>query len=451
MVVAYCDGLPLALEILGSYLRGRTIKQWENVLSKLQRILTKSIHEKLKISYDGLDDDSEKDIFLDICCFFINKDRNYVTQILDGCELHAENGLQILIERSLVKVGRNNRLEMHYLLQEMGKEIIRGSPPKDPKKHSRLWSREDVLDVLTDHTGTEAIEGISLKVSKTHSDPIDSEAFKKMKKLRLRQLDYVNLKGDYKHLSKKLRWVRWHGFPSNYTPTNIYQENLVAIDFKRSNLKVVWKDSKKLPMLRTLNLSHSPFLTQTPDFTYLPNLEKLMMKDCESLILIHESIGDLKFLLHLNLKDCKSLKDLPRSTYKLKSLKTFIISGCSLIDHLEEDIEQMESLTSLMADNTSITQLPKSLARLEGLKHGYVSFPGHEGRGQDIFPSLIWSWMSPHDFPQSGIEESVQSVSSIVASIGRNSGLRGLCQFLGDLVKLPVQGQQIPSILFHFN
>ncbi|XP_028765383.1 TMV resistance protein N-like [Neltuma alba] len=260
MVVAYCDGLPLALEILGSYLRGRTIKQWEDVLSKLQRILTKSIHEKLKISYDGLDDDTEKDIFLDICCFFINKDRNYVTQILDGCELHAENGLQILIERSLVKVGRNNKLEMHDLLQKMGKEIICGSPPKDPQKRSRLWSQEDVLD------GTKAVEGISLKVPKKHRDPIDSKAFKKMKKLRLLQLDYVNLKGDYKHLSKKLRWVRWHGFPSKYTPNNFYQEKLVAIDFKYSKLKVVWKESKKLPMLKTLNLSHSTSLRQTPDY-----------------------------------------------------------------------------------------------------------------------------------------------------------------------------------------
>ncbi|XP_028791384.1 TMV resistance protein N-like [Neltuma alba] len=204
-VVSYCDGLPLALEVLGSYLHGRKEKQWESALSKLQRIPKKDIHKKLKISYDALDNHTEKDVFLDICCFFINKDSNYVTQILDGCELHAENGLQILIERSLVKVGRNNKLEMHDLLQKMGKEIIREDSPKDPEKRSRLWSQEDVLDVLTDHTGTKAIEGISLKVPKTHRDPIDSKAFKKMKKLRLLQLDYVNLKGDYKHLSKKLR------------------------------------------------------------------------------------------------------------------------------------------------------------------------------------------------------------------------------------------------------
>ncbi|XP_028765425.1 TMV resistance protein N-like [Neltuma alba] len=295
-VVAYCDGLPLALEVLGSCLRGRTIKQWKGVLSKLQRIPNKDVYKRLKISYDGLDDHTEKDIFLDICCFFINKDRNYVTQILDGCEFYAEDGLQILIERSLVKVGRNNKLEMHDLLQEMGKEIIRGSPPKHPKERSRLWFHKDVLDVLTKHSGTEAIKGISLKAPETHRERvIDSEAFKEMKKLRLLQLDYL------------------------------------------------------LDMLKTLNLSHSSYLTQTPDFTKLPNLERLLMKDCPSLIYIHESIGHPKNLLHVNLKDCKSLRYLPRNIYKLKSVKTLILSGCSLIDHLEEDIEQMESLTTLMA------------------------------------------------------------------------------------------------------
>ncbi|XP_028765369.1 TMV resistance protein N-like [Neltuma alba] len=414
-VVDYCDGLPLALEILGSCLRGRTIEQWNNALSKLHSIPHKDLQKKLKISYDGLDDDTQRDIFLDICCFFIKKDRNYVTQILDDCKLHAKDGLQILIERSLVKVGRNNKLEMHDLLQEMGKEIVRESSPRDPKKRSRLWFDED---------GTEVIQGISLKASETRREHlIDSEAFKKMTELRLLQLDYVNLKGDYNHLSKKLRY---------------------------SNLKVVWIKPQKLSMLKTLHLSHSPYLTQTPDFSYLPNLERLVMKDCRSLILIHKSIGDLKNLLHVNLKDCKSLKDLPRSIYKLKSVKTLILSGCFLIDHLEEDIEQMESLTTLMADNTGIIKVPFSLARLEGLKHGYVSFPGHEGRAQDIFPSLIWSWMSPDNIPHSRIEEFVQSISSIDISVRQDSGFCGLSPFLGDLVKLRGMWEQCRS-RFRFN
>ncbi|KAI9075680.1 hypothetical protein K1719_042377 [Acacia pycnantha] len=431
-VVDYCGRLPLALEILGSCLCDRTILEWSAALSKLQRIPNKDIHAKLKISYDGLNDYTEKEIFLDICCFFINKDRNYVTQILDGCRLHANSGLQILIERSLVKIGTNNKLEMHDLLQEMGKEITRESSHKDPEKRSKLWFHEDVLEVLTEHTGTKAIEGISLKMeTNPHREClVDSKAFKKMRKLRLLQLDYVNVEGDYKHLSRGLRWLCWHGFPLEYVPNNFHQKKLVAIDFKCSNLKGVWKEPQLLEMLKTLNLSHSSYLEKTPDFTYLPNLERLVMKDCRSLILIHDSIGDLKNLLYLNIKDCKSLRELPRSIYKLKSLKTLILSGCSLIDHLEEDFEQMEGLTTLMADNTAITQVPFSLARLGWLvQHGYVSLCGYEGRAQDIFPSLVSSWMSRSNIPQSRIEEFVQSISSLVLSVGQNSDFHGISPF----------------------
>lgn len=151
-LVAYCGGLPLALEVLGSYLFDRKFEEWKSVLSKLEQIPYDEIQAKLKISFDGLKDHSEKAIFLDICCFFINKDRTYVTQILNGCELHAEIGIQILIERSQIKVDKNNKFGTHDLLRDMGREIIRGNPPKDPEERSRLWFHKDVLEVLTEHT-----------------------------------------------------------------------------------------------------------------------------------------------------------------------------------------------------------------------------------------------------------------------------------------------------------
>ncbi|XP_028765376.1 TMV resistance protein N-like [Neltuma alba] len=435
-VVAYCGGLPLALEVLGSYLFDRKIEEWEEVLSKLEEIPNDEIQAKLKISFDGLKDDMEKNIFLDICCFFFNKDRNYATHILNGCGFKAKIGITTLIERSLLNVNRNNnKLEMHGLLRDMGREIICGSPRKDPEDRSRLWFQEDVTEVLMQNTATKVIEGISLK--KPHEVcEIDSKAFKAMRKLRLLQLEYVNLEGDYRHLSNKLRWLCWHGFPLKSIPDSLHQKSLVVVDFKYSNLRLVWKKPQLLPYLTILILSHSPHLRQTPDFTNLPNLEKLVLKDCLSLVLIHQSIGDLKKIILVNLKDCKCLRVLPKSMYKLKSLRTLVLSGCSLIDHLEEDIEQMESMTVLKADHTAITVIPKALARLEALKHGYVSFPGREGRAQDVFPSLIWSWMSPTDIPRSSSEEFLLSMSSLVFSVIQNGRFLGLSPFLGDLAKL---------------
>ncbi|XP_022642231.1 TMV resistance protein N isoform X2 [Vigna radiata var. radiata] len=238
--VDYCGGLPLALEVLGSYLCYKTIEVWKSVLLKLQRIPPDDLVRALKISFEDLRD-TEKDIFLDVCCFFIGKDRDYVTEILNDCGLHADIGITVLIERGLIKVESNNKLEMHILLQEMGREIIRQVYPEEPGKRSRLWLQDDVKDVLKENTGTEAIQGLSLELHSTSRDCFKTHAFKEMKKLRLLRLDHVQVVGDYGHISKELRWICWKGFPSKYIPNNFYMGNVIAIDLRHSHLQLVWK------------------------------------------------------------------------------------------------------------------------------------------------------------------------------------------------------------------
>ncbi|XP_050253710.1 TMV resistance protein N-like [Quercus robur] len=67
-VVEYATGLPLALVTLGSFLVGRTVKEWQSALDSSKNIKG-NIHDTLKISYDGLEEMWKK-IFLDIACFF---------------------------------------------------------------------------------------------------------------------------------------------------------------------------------------------------------------------------------------------------------------------------------------------------------------------------------------------------------------------------------------------
>ena len=50
------------------------------------------IQSVLKISFDRLDD-VEKEIFLDIVCFFKGKDKDFVSRILNGCYFYAERGI----------------------------------------------------------------------------------------------------------------------------------------------------------------------------------------------------------------------------------------------------------------------------------------------------------------------------------------------------------------------
>ena len=90
----------------------------------------------------------------------------------------------------------------------------------------------------------EEVEGISLKLQRSSKVNFSTEAFIKMQRLRLLQLDHVQLTGDYEYLSKELRWLRWHGFPLEFIPNNFYPRKIVAIDLRYSNLREVWKDTK---------------------------------------------------------------------------------------------------------------------------------------------------------------------------------------------------------------
>jgi hypothetical protein len=151
--IRYAGGLPLALTVLGSDLYGRDSYHWKSALEKYKRIpeKKKNIQEKLKISYNGLEE-SEKNIFLDIACFFNGQNVEYVTKILNSCGFFPDIGMKVLMDKSLITIESNrSRVVMHDLLQDMGREIVRQESYKEPEKRSRLWFHEDVRYVLEEN------------------------------------------------------------------------------------------------------------------------------------------------------------------------------------------------------------------------------------------------------------------------------------------------------------
>ena len=144
-MVYYCQGLPLALEVLGSLLFNMTIPQWESQLHKLAKEPMAEIHNVLKSSYDGLDR-TEKDILLDVACFLKGEKRDSVLRILDAC---AGIGIQNLKDKCLITLPYNHKIDMHDLIQQMCWEIVRENFPKEPNKWSRLWDSHDIERALT--------------------------------------------------------------------------------------------------------------------------------------------------------------------------------------------------------------------------------------------------------------------------------------------------------------
>jgi hypothetical protein len=131
-------------------LYGKDIHQWKSALDKYKRIPHTNIQERLRISYDGLHE-NEKNIFLDIACFFKGWQANHVIKILDSCDFFPVDGIKVLIEKSLITIDEDNKLAMHDLLQDMGREVVRQESPEDPSKRSRLWFHKDVRYVLEEN------------------------------------------------------------------------------------------------------------------------------------------------------------------------------------------------------------------------------------------------------------------------------------------------------------
>ena len=140
-------GLPLALKVLGSSLIARPRKVWEDYLHQLEEIPEGEILDKLEISYRGLNE-IEKNLFLDIACFFKGEDKNRVAHIEGfGCEKNIET----LKDKSLIAI-LGGKLRMHDLIQKMGWIIVSCESPQEPGRRSRLWFCKDVFHVLKENT-----------------------------------------------------------------------------------------------------------------------------------------------------------------------------------------------------------------------------------------------------------------------------------------------------------
>ncbi|XP_039160541.1 disease resistance protein RUN1 [Eucalyptus grandis] len=378
-VVSTTGGLPLSLEVLGSFLCGKKPTLWHGTINKLQKVPFKKVREKLRISYEALEH-GQKQIFLDIACFFIGTNGRIASYMWDASGFFPEEGIEVLRFMSLIKVGDDHVLKMHDQLRDLGREIVREENQEEPHYCSRLWESREVQKVLKRKKGTEKIKAIYLSKSSSEcSSKIDdqdgdihtSEQFKNLTSLRFLHVSGAHFRGDFQNSTEELKWLQWWNCPLTFEAKNFNLEDLVILDLSRGKILDEWRGWSSIMMakkLKYLNLTECRSLKGTFFLSAFTNLEVLILQNCEEVEQIDSSIGDMKSLVCLDLGFCRMLKELPVEVGKLEALKQLLLQYCPKISIVPESIGTLRNLEILDMRSSGIKELPDSIGALQNLK-----------------------------------------------------------------------------------
>ncbi|PPR97252.1 hypothetical protein GOBAR_AA23406 [Gossypium barbadense] len=297
-VVGYAGGLPLALKVLGSLLCDRDARQWTSAIEGLERDSNKEILDRLQISFDGLEE-REKNIFLNIACFFNGEEKDFVMKVLDGCEffppLYKLKVLNLKGSKNLIKAPDFTTTPNLKIL------VLEGC--------TRLVYVHPSIGVLT------RLKLLNLRGCKSlRSFPT---------KIGMESLEMLILLG-----CSKL-------------------QSFLEIDGKIEYLLELWFDG--------INIKELPSSIEN-----LSSLVLLNLKDCRDLVDLPGSIDGFEFINKLNLRDCNLCEgDIPRDISRLSSLKQLDLRSNNFIS-IPSSLTRIPKLDFLrLSDCRALKSLPE--------------------------------------------------------------------------------------------
>ncbi|KAF5469697.1 hypothetical protein F2P56_013747 [Juglans regia] len=245
-IIDYAGSLPLVLTVLGSDLYGKREKsEWESALDQYRKIPHQDIQKILQTSYDRLSE-NEKNVFLDIACFFNGQRLHGVIKILDSFDFYPNSCIPRLKEKCLISEDLDGRLQMHDLLRDMGREVVRKESP-NPGERSRLFFHKDVREVLEEDIGTERVEAIDIDFPEgddiIHLSP---DAFKNMKRLRLFRCVNAHFSGELNCLPNSIRVLDWPKCPLQSMPSKFRGDKLSILHMPRSRIQEIRLEFKAM-------------------------------------------------------------------------------------------------------------------------------------------------------------------------------------------------------------
>ncbi|THG10314.1 hypothetical protein TEA_016674 [Camellia sinensis var. sinensis] len=337
-----CQGLPVAILVVGGALKGKQKYVWKNALEKLKKSMLQKIegispklYESMKLSYDYLSMDA-KSCFL-LCCMFPEDAEIPIDELVRNCmarRLLVEKQDTLEKARDAVLTVVDTLKTCSLLLDDTNKNVVK---MHDVIRDVAVSIADDEKAILVKHgvhewpeEGTyESYLAISLRSKTVHEVP---------NKLRCSQLHTLLLECIA---------------PSVTIPDMFFDgmEKLTVLELNGVCMLQLPPSLANLVNLRMLCLNEC----QLEDITILKdlknNLEVLSLRGSDIKALPSE-IGQLTQLRLLDLRDC----------YKLSKIPQGVISNLSRLEELyiSDSFEQWEDATANKErSNVSLDELRK--------------------------------------------------------------------------------------------
>ncbi|GLJ30487.1 hypothetical protein SUGI_0603340 [Cryptomeria japonica] len=314
----FCGGLPLSLKVLGAHLYGRDEYYWELQLKKVEKIPPKDIIERLKISFDGLDQE-EKQIFIDIACLFNKKNKvelkSTAISIWKASGWSAEHAVQTLQDKCLVEVD-SNKFEMHDHLRDLGRQMANELGPP------RLWRPDTLKDM----------EGKGFKVILAETKGRCFHSFQDSS-LKCRITYFVGNSND--SAETELLWlkiVKLKGIPSWIPLRKLQYLSVCRVEEMWSTFQQQLQTKPQASFeLRKLQILYSPSLQKLPDLIGMfNNLEEL---EVGSSLLEYIRNSDITSLLE-SLKQLSNLRSLKLWCQRCDNFNRNLNLSCERLDFI---------------------------------------------------------------------------------------------------------------------
>jgi len=324
-----CQGLPLALKIIGRAMFGKASCEWEPLLKKLresrmqERSVEVQLYECLKLGYDLLSEDDWrlKDCFL------------YFAAFPEDYEIYFVRILWYWIGEGLVPArdGDDATAEAFSLLSKLcERSFIQSHGELDFPKNVLRFKLHDVMRdlafyILEKDCGTPPAKQLYFYQAGQNLKkfPKECTAISEALRLSLHKNKLVKLPESF--YAPKLVSLLLSGNPIDSIPASFFSN---------------------LPKLRVLDLSRGKFRNLPEELGDLKDLVSLDLSYCENLEILPDGIGKLHMLKCLNLRNSWSLKYLPSGVVDLTSLQVLHTACCDDLwaEHTPSDMARAEYL-----------------------------------------------------------------------------------------------------------